>query len=628
MSSKKKKKAVASAKVAPKQSESKAVNEQLTSKLLPCILLALAAPLTVCFFGPFDLYYGNMSLLTFSLGDFLPLCILIAFLCAAVIFVVLMLLRGIAYRIVSAVIAWISIMLFVQRSYLNMGIDAVAGDGVGTATVGTGDVVINLIIWLALGAAMIFATLYFEKAHSDTVKTVVAIAMVTLIGMQTVSFLTVSLTSDIYVPVTERREVAEQQSEAGSGDVEARAAKEPEVLTFENLTRLSSKKNVVVFIVDRFDVNYANKMFKTDPLFFSKLDGFTYYNDYISLYGRTYPAICSMLTGKPNDFEGKKTEYFADAYKNNDTLTTLAKNGYSVNLYTEKVYAYEDASVMLEYADNTSGVNAYEIDSKWGLAADMLRLSLSQYLPFVMKGIVGEMSTSTFNDHAVYDTDEEMYTSDMKAVYDYITDNEFTTVSDENNFSFIHLTGCHIPITYGENFVKLDEDDRARNDTNLAIKLSFTIIYEYIEQMKALGIYDDATIVITGDHPAARSDTKLPGTTGYSGDNGTRVTAMFFKPSGKSGTELDTSTAQISQVELWATIFESEGIEGVDMGDSFFDIAEGEDRVRTNYFQQSDKKEVNGRDEDYLIRYEITGCGTDPDSWRIVEEKPIGNIYK
>jgi hypothetical protein len=369
-------------------------------------------------------------------------------------------------------------------------------------------------------------------------------------------------------------------------------------------------------------------MFKDEPEFFNRLDGFTYYNDYLSLYGRTYPAICSILTGKPNDFEGKKTEYFADAYKNNDTLTTLAEKGYSVNLYTEKVYAYEDANVMIEYADNTSGVNAYEIDSAWGLTVDMLRLSLSQYLPFVMKGIVGELSTSTFNDHAVYDTDEELYVSDMKTVYDYITDNEFTTISDENNFSFIHLTGCHTPIKYGEGFVELDEDDRARYDTNLAIELSFTIIYEYIEQMKALGIYDDATIVITGDHPAARSDTKLPGTTGYSGDNGTRVTTMFFKSSGEHGTALKTSTAQISQVELWASIFESEGIDGIDMGDSFFDIKEGEDRVRINYFQQSDKKEVNGRDEDYLIRYEITGCGTDPENWKIVEEKPIGNIYK
>ena len=44
----------------------------LKNKLCTALLLSLAAPLTVCFFGPFETYCGNISEFTFALGDFLP----------------------------------------------------------------------------------------------------------------------------------------------------------------------------------------------------------------------------------------------------------------------------------------------------------------------------------------------------------------------------------------------------------------------------------------------------------------------------------------------------------------------------------------------------------------------------
>ena len=44
-------------------------------KLPLTLLLAFTLPLTVCFFGPFETYCGNMEEFLFSLGDFLPYCI-------------------------------------------------------------------------------------------------------------------------------------------------------------------------------------------------------------------------------------------------------------------------------------------------------------------------------------------------------------------------------------------------------------------------------------------------------------------------------------------------------------------------------------------------------------------------
>ena len=617
----------------------------IKQKLLPSALLALAIPLTVCVFGPFDIYYGNMGEFRYSLIDFLPLCAIAAFLIAAIIFGVLLLVRGKAYNIISGFILGTAVLLFVQRSFMNMGVDALVGDGVGTYGVDIVPLMINTAIWIIGIGGAITATVILSKKHGEIVETVTVIAMITLIGMQGVSMAIYSITTDVWVKADQRNQTTD-------------------VLSFEGINSFAEENNVVVFIVDRFDASYYEKILETDPEFFDELDGFTCYTDYTSLYCRTYPAVASILTGKDNDFSTTREEYFKSAYGEDNYLTTLKENGYSINLYTKQYYAYDSASVMSDYVDNVAKVAGYYIDEPLLLAFDMARLSFSSYLPFCAKGAMGYMSTPAFNDHAVYELankdgskDIIPYDSDLKTVYDTICESEFTTVEQRGKFIFIHIDGCHTPIEYDENW-----DPTIEYDTDVAIKLNFTIISEYIKEMKRLGIYDDATIVITGDHADAVSDyaliggageveggedesesgsestseTELEGSegearSGDSGreqDNGTRVTAMFFKASGASGTPLAISSAQVSQDELWNTIFESEGLLEAKEGESFFDIPEGEDRERRYLLQLTAKPAVNDLEQDQIVEYKITGTARDPENWEIVSRTDVGNLYK
>jgi len=101
---------------------------------------------------------------------------------------------------------------------------------------------------------------------------------------------------------------------------------------------------------------------------------------------------------------------------------------------------------------------------------------------------------------------------------------------------------------------------------------------------------------------------------------------MLFKRAGESGTELKTSTAQISQDQLWATIYESEGLTALKKGESFFDIPEGEDRVRRYLFEMS----VSLGDEraDEIVEYRITGSARVAANWEILKRTTIGKIYK
>lgn len=586
-------------------------------KIAGTLLFSLVAPLMLCFFCPFEIYAANIGEFTFSLMDFLPLCILAAVVLAGALFALLMLLDGIAYEVGCGVMLWLSLMFFLQRNFLNMGINALVGDGVGTSDVGVGAAIVGLLVWLAVGAGIICAVVFFRKKHIDTALTVVAVAMVALLGSQIVSFAVLSFTTDVYTPVTDR------MTQTDSGKIK--------VLTYDSITELSDGKNIVFFLVDRFDAKYFRRMQTQDPEFFARLDGFTYFDDYTSLYCRTYPAVASILTGKKHDFTNTKAKAFSEFYSDGGGhLGTLKKYGYDINIYTEKNYAYLDASVMDGYVDNTSGVEDYYIDSHIGLSWDMLRLSLSEYLPIAAKGWAGYMSTPDFNNHAKYDGDEvesgtnegeisEEETHSVKEsdefvvdetgtslLYDHLKSNKLSTVKGEGRFTFIHLYGCH--------------DTTKTSVEN--VQNTFELIYYYIEQMKELGVYENATIIITGDHAAALSDSKLIGEANGN-DDGTRVTAMLFKKSGDAGTELKTSSAQISQDELWATIFESEGLDSEKKGRSFFDIPEGEQRERRYLFEMYKNPKNNDLEYNRLIEYKITGTANDGDNWEIVKQTDI-----
>ena len=566
-------------------------------KLLPAILLSLAAPFTVCVFGPFDIYSGNLQEFLFSLGDFLPYTLPFALVAAAVIFLSLIFLRGIAFDIGCAAVMWISLMLFVQRNYLNplLGGSFLEGDGNNTLSLGIGAIVLNTAIWLAVGAGLIVGAILLRKKSGEIVSTVVTIAMIALIGMQAVTFGITSLTSDVFVPVLDRQEGQK-------------------ILTYDDVNELSDGNNIVFFLVDRFDADYYEDMIKKDPTFFDKLDGFTHFSDYTSLYARTYPAVASILTGKDHDyFGGSKSAAFERFYGDGGgMLGVLKENGYSINLYTEKKYAYNDASVMDDYVDNTKGLERYSIDNNFTLARDMMLLSLSQYLPVAARGWSSYLSTPTFNDHALYEsTEDEMFAVNSKATADLLQrleESGMQTEEGEGRFTFIHLYGCH---------------NTSKTSTQ-NIEHTFSLIYYYIDQMKALGVYEDATIIITGDHAAALDDYKVLGEASER-DDGTRVTAMLFKRSGDSGTPLATSTAQISQDELWATIWESEGLVAEKRGESFFDIPEGVDRERRYIFEVYRSSKKNGLKYNRLYEYKIIGNANDGDSWSVVRETDITN---
>lgn len=571
----------------------------LKQRLLPVILLAFAVSLTVFVFGPFDIYGTNMDQFGFSLTDFLGWNLLYALGCAAIICAILLPLRGKAFDIVYALFFWAALMLMIQGNYLNFGISSLAGDGVGDDGFSIGKIILNTAIWVLIGVGLVVSVLLFRAKYRDLIRTVGIIGMVTIIGMQSVSFAVTSLTSDVW---SKNQGVNEETQY---------------LLTYKNMNQVSRDHNVIWFVVDRFDVSYyEDYAMKECPEIFTNMDGFTYYNNMVTLYTRTYPSVPYMITGVEHDYLDRRVDYMAEAYSKSDFLKTLKKNNYNINLYTERYYCYEDARPMLEWVSNASPVGSVQVNSKHLLAKDMARLSLYRYLPVAAKRLTGDLSTPQFEQHVSYGTDAPVFSGDMKDAYDFLSQNPMEIVEGRNNFAFIHLAGCHLPNHYNQDFSPVTDDEEY--SVASAMIQSFKIINLYLDQLKELGLYESATIIISGDH--GNADQSMPMTRAP-------VSALFFKPGGSAGTELKTSAAPVTQGDIIPAIIESEGIQtDLDFGRSLFEIGENENRVRICKFDDWQTNANNERNDE-VITFEITGNVRDLKNWKIVSRGVFIGYY-
>jgi len=638
--------------------KSKYIPWKFKERLPLALLAAFALPFTIVIYGVFEIYASNRAEFDFALTDVWVELLLVFGICFAVLATFLLVLRRRAFDIAFATVLWVTVMAYLQGNFLNFGVSSLSGDGIGESTVDVLLMVLNVVIWVAVGVGCFLAVLLVKNREMVHLGAVVLLVMI--IVMQLINFSVTSLTTDVFKPKSEQTDIVESgaQSESEDADITdgsvqtngggdkadggvesddtenttaATTSKNEEstdktdnrvevnlknlVLTTEDLYTVSSKNNVIIIMVDRFDALYAKKMLGEDPEFFDGLTGFTYYSDNISKYPRTYPAVTSMITGIENDFSGTASEYFENAYQNSDFLKLLKNNGYRINIYGSKFYTYRDAKELYGVADNISVSEGYKIVNKATLVKNLISLSSYRYVPLPAKAMYS-LSSNSFKGFVEYDAVYPEYVVNDAEFYANLKENGLSVRDDASTYSFICLSGCHSPYHLDAN----GEYSEEKTSLVEATKGTFKIIYDYLDMLRELGLYEDSTIIITGDHANAVSDTKYL--------DGVRQTAIFFKEKGKSDEPLAYSSSQVSQDNLIPSIVESEGLEtDIDFGDCYWDIPEGEDRVR-KYLLIRSLKDENGNRADMLVEYKINGFGGDFDNWSIAKETLIGYLYK
>ena len=577
----------------------------LKERALLSALVSFALVYTLLFQGAFEIFATNKEELGFRLADFFLPLLLIVIGSALVIGAAVTFARGRVYDILFAVLFWLVIASYLQGNFLNFDLNSLAGDDVGIVAK-PWQIVLGIAVWVLLCAGCICAVLLVKKR--DWIKTGAVFVLSILLVMQIGSAVVTGIRYQVfgYQPAD-----SEETTDAAASNASEKEPAEA-LLSDKNLYKIGKKSNIYVFILDRFDVSYYQDIVRKDPDFFDDLDGFTYYRDNVSLYSRTYPAIASMITGIEQDFSQNASDYFKTAYTTSPFLHDLQENGYRIGLYIDNYYTYRDANIFDGIADNFTRTDGYFVNDRPALVGNMMLLSLYRYAPLIAKSYISINSTS-FDGVIGYGEGYDEYQLDDAKVYQNLCKEKLSFSASENSFNFIHLSGCHDPYKIDENGNSVD----GTTPVNVvsATKGCFLLIREYISQMKKAGVYEDATIIITGDHCRARNDGAKP--------EQPRQTALFVKERGQSGA-LKYSDAQVSQKNFLAEIVKSAGIVTThDYGSAYSDVPVSINQKRYHKFQLS-----KGDGTTSIVTYEVSGRGDDFANWKIYKEENIGKLYK
>jgi len=492
---------------------------------------------------------------------------------------------------------------YVQTLFLNGNMEAIMGHQTDYSERTAGNI-INLFIWAVIILIPLCVFIFFKiKKKSFHYEKAFVFSLVILSGMQIAGLVSTALT-------TELPEGYDQ---------------EPVYFTHNAAVNFNSDENIVVFVIDTFDVILVRHALELNPHLWEYFTGFTYYEDNTSEYFDTVASVTSMLTQHHILPWESGWTYIDRAWDRHTMIDTLRDNGYSTNLFLDRTCSFGKYENIRGRTDNTIVADRLNIHFRHFIPVTT-RLSLGRLSPYFLKNtwlstIGPDFSNAFFfldaeNDDSTFIPVVSRY-SDMR-FYRYIKEAEFSADRDENFFMFMHINGPHSygdrndPGSWGFHYDEVSGQMRYGGDMYDIIHACFEMLNLYFNKMKEIGVYDNSTIIILGDHGLRW---RYPETT-----------ALLIKPKGSTGAlTLDTTTS-LSNKYFTSSILEAAGLPNGEFGVSHFDIIDGAAPAspkRIIYVKGLNSTTPNGRVYgDYGV-WEIVGDANAKESWTFVPRDPL-----
>lgn len=534
-------------------------------------------------FGPAEIFFANVSEFAFVYGEFGGRLALIACVTAVGLMLLLAFLPDKVHGFFLSVLFGVSIVGYLQVMFLNKNLDLLGVNPEGYQ-VDWGRQIGNIVIWgiIILGIVILSFVKYnvWRKA------------------VQYVSFflLCIQFAAIISLLITAKEE----------------AYQYPEgkwYLSGENQYVVSANENVIVIILDYFSNQYLEPLEEAYPGATEFLHDFTYYSNMDCTYFGTFPSLPHMLTGQEVKMDVPINEWCAGIWESEQTVAfydAMHDNHYVTNLYTPDtniLCGLNDPSILEGTFSNLVNTS-HEIEINYELLLKtMVKMSGYRILPEMVKpyfytnmdeyaDIVTEKQNKI--NHNNYEFYEGLLTQGLRV--------------DENSNYYIvqHLMGPHIWTT--------DESGYYAENSTLeeTAKGCMVIVEEYLYQLKALGIYDDATIIITADHGG-----------GYDSQ-----VIFYIKQPGESHVESPVTNAPASFNEFFSTIAAAAGMDASLYGQTIYDFKEDELRERTVWLRWMDSTYpvvpcyTGDKDGSSNVYYGYTYTGDIDDLLRQTQEGP------
>ncbi len=515
----------------------------LLRKFLNAFLCVFLPAFMLLIFGPAEIFFANVTEFKFVYGDFAGYLALLALGISVIGALIIMLLPEKIERIVQGIIFGLSVGGYAQVMFLNKQLDLL-GQNPDGYQVATGAKIINVIVWLIILVAVLGVVIWKKKYWKQ------------IVGYGSAFLIAIQLTALFSLVLTAGEEAYEYPKSTWH-------------LSGEEQYTVSSKENVIVIILDYYSNLDHQKAEEKYPGFTDFMNDFTYYNNTDCNYFGTFPSIAHMLTGKCVDASIPVNEWCRRSWTDETTkefYDILKAEDYKVNVFTPDLHyllGTNNAEILKDTFSNVTDA-AQTVDVHYKLLFKTIsKMAAYRMAPEALK--------------PYFYTNGSEYTEIIKYVedniehgnydfYDELLGRGLVTDSSSNYFTYIHLEGPHNYLTGEDGHYKLNA---TMEET---IKGCMVVVEEYLNQLKALGVYDDATIIVTSDH----------------GDIEDSQVVMYVKQPGEVHEQMQVSNAPISLAELRATIIDILGKDYSQFGPSFYDFSEGENRERTVWVRMTD----------------------------------------
>ena len=541
--------------------------------LVLAVLLAAALTMTFVVFNILDSVILNQSELAFTFENMLEPVVVLGVQVFLVILLVLAPLRGRIFDFALCLLLALLLCGYLQITFFNVSLGTLIGLPLTWEELGIGNVIGNIAIWASIFLLVFMLGFRKRKRGKSLLNGIAVFVPILIFSVQMVALISV-------IP-----------SDPSEGFTQIPEKKPEQTLTVKDRYKISNDNNVLVFIVDMLDEEFIKNITAEDADFFASLDGFTQFTNNLTRHNETFPSVVNMLTSMPYDPNIPGDKFLDKAYDHGTFVEDIRQQGYSSNLYIEKGFTYTDTSALIGIADNleSNATFEYEID-KPAVLDSLVKLAVLKTVPLACKDrfFVGpdefmpRYKPLEKGKYAPYAADDIEY-------YRGLRNERLNVVDEPAHFSLVHLNGSHYPWHMNAQARYVKDTTTGEEQT----KGCFLILKEYLRQMKALGVYESATIIITGDHPTHTSKSPL---------QKAMLTGLFVKPAGEANTPLRYSNAPVTIDNLGATCVEAAGADSSKWGQTYFEVKNTNNVQRDYYNRYTDQKTGEGKIAHYVVR--------------------------
>lgn len=536
--------------------------------------------------APFEIVGGNADSLSFGVRDIWAVVVAFAVVAGSLMALALSALRGRSFSVALGVVFSLALMGFLQALLFNGGLPSADGHAVPWGDYAT-TMFVNAVVWIVVvGACVVFCLK--RPSFSRSVFAVSAFALI--------------LTQSIGIATYVKHDIV-----LGDSGL---------TVTREGLFEVSDKSNVVVFVVDTVDTNQFDEVLAANPDMLDEFTGFTLFEDSAGAMIPTSHAVPFLLSGERLQEDETYNHYVDTRYARSSFIDDIYDQNYSISLYADCIF-----SGMNEFGDKTTNirlVDALSVDTL-GTVKMLSQVALYRDAPWVVKPLcwyytddignaVLDESREVDDSQRPYVLDDAQYYQDLLALGLSFQENEDV----DGAFNLIHLNGAHVPYIMNEDGALADGPVTLEQQTRGAFK----IVGEYLSELKRLGVYDGATIIITADHGIWYPTTDIitePSTP-----------ICLVKPASDQGGSSDpcqVSMAPVSQDDFHSTVIEAVGGDKLSYGSgmTYFDVPE--DSVRVRYYDMTRYPDDTLSRFNELDRFEIVGDARDFNNWHLTDVK-------